>query len=82
MTVEDEVAVLCTGLVKRDALAGVVLGQISGAVEVGRVVDGNNLDLGICLCDAEDKTADATKTVDANLDSHVRVLLFCRLTLR
>lgn len=35
-----------------------------------RIVDGNNLDVGVLDSVAEDDTANATKAVDANLDSH------------
>lgn len=36
-----------------------------------RVVDGDNLNLGVLDSVAEDDTANATEAVDANLDSHV-----------
>ena len=72
VAVEDEVAVLGAGLVKGNALAGVVLGQVGSALQVGGVVDGHHLDFRIGLRDAEDQAADAAKTVDANLDGHVK----------
>ena len=71
VTVEDKVAVFGAGLVEGDALAGVVLGQVGGALQVGGVVDGHNLDFRISLCNAENQAANAAKTVDANLDGHV-----------
>ena len=68
--VDDERALFCTALVEDAALAGVILGEIGGALEIARVVDGDDLDIGVLFCNAERQTADAPKTVDTDSDSH------------
>ena len=65
----DSVLVL-TDFAQERALRSVVLQQVSQHLGAGQVVDGNDLVAGSLEHLTERQTADTTKTIDCNFDSH------------
>lgn len=72
VALDDERAFLGVAILEDTALAGIVLGKVRRALEITRVVDGDDLYIGIELCETKDQTADATKTIDADFERHSR----------
>ena len=58
------------------AMHGIILQHISQVVGGAQIVDAHNLDLGVIQAGAEHHAADTAKTIDANFDAHVELLLF------
>ena len=72
VALDDERTLLGIALLEDTALAGIVLGQIRRALEVTRVVDGDDFDVRIELREAKDQTTDAAKAIDADFERHSR----------
>lgn len=71
LAVNDELAVLDLDGALEAAVGRVILEHVSHVVGVEQVVNTYNLDVVALAGGAEDETADASETVDTDLDCHV-----------
>jgi hypothetical protein len=75
LAVDDEVAVAGRDLALEGAVGRIILQQVGHNIDIGQVVDSNELDLGVFDSNSEHIASDTAETVDTNLDTHLCSLL-------
>ena len=70
LAVDDDIVALGIDVTVELAMHGIILHHIGQIISRTQVVDAHDLNLGVGHSAAQDHTADAAKTIDANFNAH------------